>query len=253
MLSHLVGGIRANTIMAIGTLAPVNSTVQYLFAPKIHYDLGGAPKSILGNSSNKLGEFSFVTWPISSLALFACISKEKNLVGLLSYLLALENKLLANTDWYNTREKYVAVLLPNFFILYFGQKPPTGDIMSDDVKMKFLTLGTGYKAWCTLTEEAINNAAGQVNHDHTACFQKFFNKNWTGKTMKLSSEPTLPILLVSSDLFPIKTAKIKADYLAQPPTFAGHPGISTWGKRLRPKRVWPNSYFYAFKETLTRG
>ena len=70
---------------------------------------------------------------------------------MLSYLLALENKLLANTDWYNTREKYVAVLLPNFFILYFGQKPPTGDIMSDDVKMEFLTLGTGYGAWCNLT------------------------------------------------------------------------------------------------------
>ena len=39
VLSHLVGGIRANTIAAIGTLAPGTSTVQYLFAPKIHYDL----------------------------------------------------------------------------------------------------------------------------------------------------------------------------------------------------------------------
>ena len=71
VLSHLVGGIRANTIAAIGTLAPGTSTVQYLFAPKIHYNLGGAPKSIVGNASKKLGEFSCVTMPISSLALFA--------------------------------------------------------------------------------------------------------------------------------------------------------------------------------------
>ena len=64
VLSHLVGGIRAKTIAAIGTLAPGTSTVQYIFAPKIHHDLGGAPKSIVQNASNKLGEFSCVTVPI---------------------------------------------------------------------------------------------------------------------------------------------------------------------------------------------
>ena len=42
--------------------------------------------------------------------------------ALLPYLLALENKALANTDWYGSGEKYVDALLPNFFILYFGQK-----------------------------------------------------------------------------------------------------------------------------------
>ncbi len=86
--------------------------------------------------------------------------------------------------WYNTSKKYVAVLLPNFFILYSSQKPPTRDIISDDVKMEFLTLGTGYETWCNLTGEAINslckistvlnNAAGKVNHDHTAFIQKYF-------------------------------------------------------------------------------
>jgi hypothetical protein len=49
VLSHFIRGIRANTIAAIGTVAPGTSNVQYLFAPKIHHDLGGAPKSIVGN------------------------------------------------------------------------------------------------------------------------------------------------------------------------------------------------------------
>ena len=44
VLSHLVGCIKANTIVAIGTLTPGTSIVQYLFAPKIHHDLGGAQK-----------------------------------------------------------------------------------------------------------------------------------------------------------------------------------------------------------------
>ena len=46
--------------------------------------------------------------------------------------------------------------------------------------------------------------------------------------MQLTAKPTLPILLVSSEVFPVKAADIKKDYLAQPPTFAGHPGISTF-------------------------
>jgi len=129
MLSHLVGGIKANTIAAIGTLAPGTSISQYLVAPKIHHDLGGAPKSIFRNTSNKLGEFSCMFMTLASLKLFVCIAKKEKLAGLLSYLLELKNDLLANTDWFDTTKKYVAVLLPNFFILYFGQKPPTGDIM----------------------------------------------------------------------------------------------------------------------------
>jgi hypothetical protein len=63
VLSHLAGGINANTIAAIGTLAPGTSIVQYLFAPKIPHDLGGTSKLIVGNTSNKLGEFSCVTAP----------------------------------------------------------------------------------------------------------------------------------------------------------------------------------------------
>ena len=78
VLSHLVGGIRAYSIAAIGTLAPGITTVQYLFASKIHYNLGGAPKSIVGNASNKLGEFSCVTVPIASLNCLPALPRRRN-------------------------------------------------------------------------------------------------------------------------------------------------------------------------------
>ena len=74
----------------------------------------------------------------------------------------------------------------------------------------------------------LNNAAGAVNHDHAAFVQKYFDKDWTGKMELTGKGPTLPILVVLSDVFPIKIADIKKGYLAQPPTFAGHPGISTF-------------------------
>ena len=41
--SYLIGGIKANTIAAIGTIASGTSIVQYLFVPKIYHDLGGTP------------------------------------------------------------------------------------------------------------------------------------------------------------------------------------------------------------------
>ena len=74
--SYLVGGIKSKTIVAIGALAPGTSIVQYLFAPKIHHGLGGVPKVIVGNASNKLGEFSCVSVLLASLKLFACIAQK---------------------------------------------------------------------------------------------------------------------------------------------------------------------------------
>ena len=96
--------------------------------------------------------------PFSSLKLFACVAEKEKLEDLLKYILALGNKALANTDWFNSTKQYVCALLPNIFILYFGQKTPTGDIMSNDVKMEFVTLGKGCEAWCTVAEQAITSA-----------------------------------------------------------------------------------------------
>ena len=157
---------------------------------------------------------------------------------LLKYILALENEALANTDWFNSTEQYVCALLPNFFILYFGQKPPTGDIMSNDVKMEFAPLGKGCEAWCTVAEQAITSArkiamvlttmAEAENYNHVGFVQKYFDKNWTGKKMQLTaSGPILPIMLVSSDVYPVEAANIKKDFLAQPPSSAMHPSFNT--------------------------
>ena len=102
MISYVIGGIKAKTIAAIGTVALGSSIVQYLYAPRIHHDLGGEPKLIVGNASNKLGEFSCVYIPFASLKLFACINEKEKLDTLLKYLLDLENEALANTDWFNS-------------------------------------------------------------------------------------------------------------------------------------------------------
>ena len=79
VLSYVIGGIKAKTIAAIGTVTPGSSIVQYLYSPRIHHDLGGEPKLIVGNASNRLGKFSCVYTPIESLKLFACITEKEKL------------------------------------------------------------------------------------------------------------------------------------------------------------------------------
>ena len=54
---HIIGGISAGTIPALGTLAPGSSTLTYLYAPRIHTDLSGTFIGFVANSSNKIGEF----------------------------------------------------------------------------------------------------------------------------------------------------------------------------------------------------
>jgi hypothetical protein len=102
VLTYLIGGIKANTIAAIGTIAMGTSIVQYLFAPKIHHDLGGTPKMIIGNTSNKLGKFSCVAVNLASLKLFGCITQKKKVDAMMPYKSDFMSSNLVNTDWHNS-------------------------------------------------------------------------------------------------------------------------------------------------------
>jgi hypothetical protein len=65
--------------------------------------------------------------------------------------------LLTNTDWANPLDDIIGALFPNFiFIVYFGEDFPQGGISSDDIKMKFVKLGTRYDLWVSAAAEAID-------------------------------------------------------------------------------------------------
>jgi hypothetical protein len=167
------------------------------------------------------------------------MANEKKLATLLKYILTLENEALANTEWFDSvNKKYVCALLTNFFIFYSGQKPPTRDITSHNVKMEFVTLGKGYKAWCTGAEKAmksshkiamvLSNAATDLHYDEFTFVQRYCDNNWTGQHLSLSANgPHLPIIPVASDVYPVEAADIKKDFLAQLQSSTAHPNYST--------------------------
>jgi hypothetical protein len=49
------------------------------------------------------------------------------------------------------------MVLPNIFLIYFGQDIPLGPVTPDDTKMAFECLGTSYKAWSIMAGVALKN------------------------------------------------------------------------------------------------
>jgi hypothetical protein len=133
-LDCLIGGIKANTISAIRTISPGSLCTQFLYAPQIHFNLAGEPIAFIGNSSNKMGKFSLIKINVTSICLFSYIKDKATMDDSLNHGDDLPTALLSKTDCKDFEEPIVGTLIPNFFITYFGQVLPHGDISDDKIK-----------------------------------------------------------------------------------------------------------------------
>ncbi len=130
----MIGGIKANTISAIGTINPVSLCTQYLYAPQIHFNLAGEPIVFIGNSSNKMGKFSLIKIDVTSIHLFPYIKDKATMDVSLNHGDDLPKESLSETNWNDFKEPIVGTLIPNFSIAYFGQDLPHGNISDDEIK-----------------------------------------------------------------------------------------------------------------------
>jgi hypothetical protein len=84
--------------------------------------------------------------------------------------------LLTNTDWANLLDNIIGALFPNF---------PQDGISSDNIKVKFAKLGTGYDLWVSTAAEAIDKkdnihevlgaASEQTNYSRTDFIKSHFS------------------------------------------------------------------------------
>jgi hypothetical protein len=155
---HILGGIGAGTIAALGTVAPGSHNLSYIYASQVHTDLSGNFIGFVGNASNNIGEFSCVHIHKDAFGLFQIIYSNANveeaMPGHSSTVTLFASDLLSNTDWKNLSDGTIGVLFPKFFIVYFGQDFPKGDISLDD-KVNSAKLGAGYSLWISAAAEAI--------------------------------------------------------------------------------------------------
>ncbi len=128
--------------------------------------------------------------------------------------------LLTITERKNLSDAIIGVLFPNFFIVYFGQDFPKGDISSDDVKVNFAKLGAGYSLWISAAAEAIKKkedicevlsaAAENTSYSKTDFIKShFFPYYDPSKSLPIPSRPYGLISIVDSDLFPVEADELQ--------------------------------------------
>jgi hypothetical protein len=156
-LDRLIGGIKANTISAIGTINPRSLCSQYLYAPQTHFNLASEPIAFIGNLSNNMCEFNLIKIDVTSICLFPYIKDKATMDDSLNHGDDMPKELLSKTDWNDFEGPIVGTLIPNFFFTYFGQVLPHGNISDDKIKAKLMHLGTGYELWANTANDAIGN------------------------------------------------------------------------------------------------
>jgi hypothetical protein len=225
-LECLIGSIKANTISAIGTINPGSLCTQYLYAPQIYFNLAGKPIAFIGNSSNKTGEFSLIKIDVKSLRLFPYIKDKATMDISLNHGDDLPKESLSKTNWNVSEEPIVGTLILNFFIIYFGQDLPHGNISDDEIKAKLVRLGAGYELWANTANNAIkklDNILSVMEEIKTAeSIKKHFDPNRDAKSLPLatSNSPFGAMTLVQSDDYPVTAHVIKDLFQLSPQAMA---------------------------------
>ena len=155
-MDHLIGGIRAETIAALGTVVPGSLSLQYLHTPQLHCNLSGKPVAIVGNGSNNPGEFTMIKIDVASIRVFPLFKDKKTMDAVLNHGKDIPSDYLVNTDWSSFEDPIVGTLVPNFFIVYFGQDLPHGSIEDDEVMIQLACMGIGYELWAETAKDAID-------------------------------------------------------------------------------------------------
>ncbi len=163
-----------------GLLLRAPTTFSYIYAPQVHTDLRGNCIGFIGNTSNKIGEFSCVHIHKDAFGLFQIIDSNVNVDETMpshsSNVTPFNSDLLTNTEWKSSSDPIIGALFPNFLIVYFGQDFPKGDISSDDIKVNFAKLGAGYSLWISAAAKAIEKKLDIHEVLHTAAENTSYSK-----------------------------------------------------------------------------
>jgi hypothetical protein len=95
---HILGGIGASTIAALGTVAPGSYNLSYIYAPQVHTDLSGNFIGFVGNASNKIAKFSCVHIHKDAFGINSYVNVDETMPGHSSTVTPFDLDLLTNTE-----------------------------------------------------------------------------------------------------------------------------------------------------------
>jgi hypothetical protein len=154
---------------------------------------------LIGNSSNKEGEFSLIKMDVTMIHLFPYVKDKVTIASTFTFGEEFPKDLLTTTDWADFTNPIMGTPVPNFFITYFGQQLAYGDLSNDDVTTKLVHLSFGYELWANTDKDAIEklediltNIEEIKTHEK---IKKYFNPTWdASKSLPLatSNVPLVP-------------------------------------------------------------
>jgi hypothetical protein len=220
--------IQTKAITALGMVTPGSTTLQYLFDQMIHHDLSRVPTTIICDPSNKKGKFNLIKIEIAFFHLFPYIAPKRSFDPLLAHSQDLTEELLGETNGLKILEEpFIATLLPNFFVIYYGQKVPHGDTTTNKVKAKMIYLGMGYDLQArivdnTLTTDKLDDflMVADEAKKNLSLIQRYFLSSWDPVTLTqlaLNNGPCRTITNVQSDDYPQAAHTIKIFFLSNLP------------------------------------
>jgi hypothetical protein len=133
---------------------------------------------------------------------------------------------LIKTNWKDFEKPILGTPVPNFFITYFGQVLPHGNISDNEIKEKLVCLGTGYELWANTANDAIKklgNILSVMEEIRTVkSIKKYLDPTWDAKSLPLamSNGPFRAMTLVQSDNHPVAVHVIKDLFTLSPQVVA---------------------------------
>ncbi len=134
--------------------------------------------------------------------------------------------LLSKTNRKDFEEPILGTLIPNFFITYFGQVLPHGDIRDDGMKAKLIRLGTVYEPWANTANDAVkklNDILSVMEEIKTLeSLKKYLDLTRDAKSLPLatSNNPFGAMTVVQSDDYPVAACVIKDLFQLSPQAVA---------------------------------
>jgi hypothetical protein len=138
-----------------------------------------------------MGEFSLIKINVTSICLFPYIKDKAPMNDSLNHGDDLPAELLSKTNWNDFKESIVGTLISNFFITYFGQVLPHGDISDNKIKAKLMHLGTVYELWANTANNAVEKLDDILSvleeKKNPESIKKYFDLNQDAKFFPLAT------------------------------------------------------------------
>lgn len=125
-----------------------NGHLHYVWNPQIVNNLTGQPTKIIGNASNKKGEFSLIELNLGALKYFVLPMLKTQAPDGMHSGTTLTKVIYKDTKWKDNDEGTMVVsIIPKILPIFFGMDVPYGSLHEEDVAVLFSNLGTAYEAY----------------------------------------------------------------------------------------------------------